>query len=563
MSTKRWRMVISDLGGDNVQGEVTVEAENWMSALRRAREELGEQGGVPTGSSCAVAPDGRVTVLDPIDRRRFVLSVDTTTSFKPASPKGVRVPSESAPQPNEPPSSPVIAKASPASQPAKPKKRAPAKTMAYIPADQIPTPPKKDEKKKKIKQTVAYISPGALKPPAGSNGAAAPQPTTAESATPAKAEPAKAEPAKVEPAKVEPAKPAPTAEPKTEAAKAEPAQPEPAQPEPAQPAKAVEPAQPEPAQPEPAQAEPATAPAQAATSDAREGSIDGVPWRLHGERDADPSDDNPLRYRERIFVVPAGTDSAAAEAVARDRLAAIQKSLAGSPPGQFINIAIFDHEWTGKPERPPIVTLQFKDWQSSTVVDRPLERVSARPPKPAPKERTTTDEHEARLADAFEACQDLLFLSSPLEALEFSTKIFEQLIPAEAVTASLYDIDADVFRIVIATGTGSESRQGQSVGSSQGLFGAASQLVSTALRVDDINADGRFDDNAEGRAGLDPRNALYLPLNHQGRLLGMIQLLNRSTKDAFLPADGDLAVYIGGQLSEFLHRARTRASQGN
>lgn len=491
-------MVVSDLGGDTVHAELTVEAENWMSALRKARDQMGETGGVPTGSSCAVAPDGRVTVLDPVDRRRFVLTTSTEESFKPTPKSAPPVPADPVPRP-----------AGPA-----PKKKDFSKTVAYVPDAQKPAAP--PPKKKVPKATMAYIPPSALPDPKQVvvGGPSAP-PKAAAPPKPASVPP--------KPSSVPPPSPL-----------------------------AVAPA-PEPGPP---------AAATAAAADAAKGEHGGLAWTLHTQRDAEPSENNPLCYRERTFVVAEGTDGDAAEALALDRLTALKKSMEGRPPGIFISLAVFDHAWSGQPSRPPIVTAQMKDWQPGVVIDRPLERMKprdpSRPPPPARK-RVSTDEQDARLADAFEACQDLLFVATPFEAVEFVIKLLEQLIPAEAATGTLYDIDDDVFRTVVATGVASEGLKGRSHSSTKGLYGAASRLVGAALRIDDVAADGRLD-ASEGRSGLDARSALYIPLNHNNRLLGMIQLINRNNRDAFTPSDGDLAVYIGGQLAQFLFKARTRAS---
>ncbi|HJL05209.1 MAG TPA: GAF domain-containing protein [Polyangiaceae bacterium LLY-WYZ-15_(1-7)] len=567
MTTKRWRMVVSDLGGATVQAEHTVEADNWMSALRKGRSELGESGGVPTGSSCAVAPDGKVTILDPMAQRRFVLTQASSESYVPPKPKGPQIPSDDVPRASSPaPAAPASSPPAPASSPPSPvaaspaaatKKRAPRKTMAYIPpqpeaAAAAPT----GGAKKQAKKTMAYIPASAL-----------PKQEVAVGGDAAETEPAEPKPAEAESAEAEPAE--------------------------------AEPAEPEPPEAEPPEAEPAEvgagfAPAgtdaKAADSAAEEapelpdaGTEAGVAWRLHLSRDADPSPENPLRYRERTYVVPAGTDAEIAEKIALDRLAELRASLSGQPPGQFINVAVFDHAWEGRPERPPVVTALFKDWQGDVVLDHPLAQVAsaqvaaaeaapaqaastaaapapppAEPAAASPRRRTTTDDHDARLADAFEACQDLFFLQSPAEGLDFVVALFDQLLPAEAISACLYDIDADVFRFVVVTGEGSSERQGHAVGSSVGLFAAASQLVGTVLRVDDLTSDPRFDADVEGRPGLEARAALYVPLNHQGRLLGMVQLFNRTPHGAFSQPDADLAVYVGRQLSEFLHNARIR-----
>ena len=74
VTTKKWRLLVTPLSGTTPLHRLEVEAPNWMGALREARKELGEDGGLPTGASCAVAPDGTVTILDSESRRKFVLT---------------------------------------------------------------------------------------------------------------------------------------------------------------------------------------------------------------------------------------------------------------------------------------------------------------------------------------------------------------------------------------------------------------------------------------------------------------------------------------------------------
>ena len=452
-----------------------------------------------------MASDGRVTVLDPVDSRRFVLSAAQEESFKPTPKSAPPVPADPVPRADAQPP---------------PKKKDFSKTIAYVPDAPVPEPPAK--KKKMPAKTMAYIPPSAVPDPKEvvvGGPSAPPKPV---------AKPESVPPPPVSAAAI---------------------------------AAAVAPA-PEPAPPSAPPSERSSRPSERAPADADHGVHQGLAWTLHTRRDADPSPNNPLRYRERTFVVAEGTEGDAAEAFALDRLNALKKSMEGQPPGIFISLAVFDHAWSGQPKRPPIVTAQLKDWQPGVVVDRPLERLKPRDPSrppPPPRRRVSTDEQDARLADAFEACQDLLFVATPIEAVEFVVKLFEQLIPTEACTGSLYDIDDDVFRTVVATGPGSDGLKGRSHSSTKGLHGAASRLVGAALRIDDLSADVRFD-ASEGRPGLDARNALYLPLNYNNRLLGMIQLVNRSNRDAFTASDADLAVYIGGQLAQFLFKARTRAN---
>src|SRR5690606_36058783 len=63
--------------------EAVVEADNWLSALRLARKQLGEEGGVPSGASCVMSATGEVTILDAAQRRRYTLA-RTGESIPPA-----------------------------------------------------------------------------------------------------------------------------------------------------------------------------------------------------------------------------------------------------------------------------------------------------------------------------------------------------------------------------------------------------------------------------------------------------------------------------------------------
>lgn len=653
---------MTELGASAPQAEVTVEAENWIAALRAGRAQLGEAGGVPTGSSCAVAPDGKVTLHDPIERRSYVLTPDTSASFHRATPSGPRIPAEEVPRaaaPSQPAPAvqpaPVVAAPAPQPAPAPRSQPAPAmksqpppsaapagvskQTIAYSMAD-VATKTKSEPPPKISKKTVAYIAPPSTPSREVTVGA---QPS-------APSEPAPPAAAQVAPA----AAPAPAAEP-----------------------------------PKPAEA---PAPTNGAAAKAAE----TPKLELLMSRDAEPTPENPLRYRERTYVVvPGDVSRDVAEALLREELSALQAAMADQPSGKFFNFAAFDHRWEGRPHKPPVVTIQWKDWRGAPEVAYPLSQGRPRskppgplstppppiaapvePPAPAPSApqpssepasvivspelaapvsspapaaapsapppaatasaseppialvpkaaavpapasapppasaqaaapvstpapapvstpapatvstpapaaastpapapvsapapaasaaapkrsaRTTTDEHDLRLAQAFEACQDLLFLGTPAEGLEFVVSLLGELVPSEAASACLYDINTDEMRFVALTGPGADERRGEAIPAGVGLFGIAMQYVGAPLRIDDVAADDRFDPGVDGRVGVEPQNLLYLAIHHQGRLLGMLQLINSQRDIVFSAADGDLVAYVGKQLGEFLYRAR-------
>jgi hypothetical protein len=281
------------------------------------------------------------------------------------------------------------------------------------------------------------------------------------------------------------------------------------------------------------------------------------------ERNEDPSEGSPLRYRERIYVVPEGTDVAAAEAVLRARFAELERDLADVGPGRFVSLAVFDHPFIDQPVRPPLVTLQWKDWRGDAVIEYPQgDRAARRDAGPAnaeppatPDRRPPSDDPDQRIATAFEACQDLLFLSTPLEALDFTAKLLSDLLPCDAITCALYDINRDELRIASVTGPGAEERRGETLPTRRGLSGASVAKAGSPIRIDDVRQDGRFDPETEGRAGFEVTSALSQSVYSQGRLLGLLLLLDERSA-AFSETDADLLAYVGDQLGAFLHQAR-------
>jgi GAF domain-containing protein len=171
------------------------------------------------------------------------------------------------------------------------------------------------------------------------------------------------------------------------------------------------------------------------------------------------------------------------------------------------------------------------------------------------RKRATTDEVDQRLAHAFEASQDLFFLATPLEGLEFALRLLEELVPSEAMSGILYDIDTDEFRFVALSGPGADAKRGEAVPRTTGLLGIAA-LQHVALVVEDVTTDSRFDPGVDGRVGIDAKQMLYMPLSHQGRLLGMLQLVNRKSKPGYSRPDANVVAYLAEHLAKFLNEQR-------
>ncbi len=107
----------------------------------------------------------------------------------------------------------------------------------------------------------------------------------------------------------------------------------------------------------------------------------GMPrYSVQSKREEPPTARSPLNYREYVFVVPEGTSEDDAERLIRDLFVDVKKSLATLRAGKLVNLAVFDHAYVGKPKRPPLVTLAWKDWRG----DEPEVRVPSREPGETP-----------------------------------------------------------------------------------------------------------------------------------------------------------------------------------
>ncbi|HEY6878983.1 MAG TPA: GAF domain-containing protein [Polyangiales bacterium] len=170
-----------------------------------------------------------------------------------------------------------------------------------------------------------------------------------------------------------------------------------------------------------------------------------------------------------------------------------------------------------------------------------------------------TGEVDGRLATAFEALPDLYFLPTPVAGLEFAIQLISRLVPCEAISACLYDINTDEFRFVAVVGPGASERRASAIPSQVGLFGAAKRSLADALVIPKVSEDRRYEPAVDGRSDLEMLDLAYVPLRRNGQLLGMMQLINSAGDRGFTPADVAVLHYLTNQLSEFVATRRTMA----
>jgi hypothetical protein len=112
-------------------------------------------------------------------------------------------------------------------------------------------------------------------------------------------------------------------------------------------------------------------------------------------RQEEPTADSPITYREVAYVVEPGATRGAIEALLWSSFRDLSRELAARPGQKFVQLAVFDHRFERRPERPPLGTLAWKDWRGNPVLSFPFfdgsahVRPSGTPPSIVPAEAVT------------------------------------------------------------------------------------------------------------------------------------------------------------------------------
>ncbi len=110
----------------------------------------------------------------------------------------------------------------------------------------------------------------------------------------------------------------------------------------------------------------------AATASVALSAVEALPsFEVVRERSEEPRVDSPITYRELAFAVAPGATRSQVEALLHDRYHATRATIEDRPAGKFVQLAVFDHVFKRKPERPPLATFAWKDWRGEPILAFP------------------------------------------------------------------------------------------------------------------------------------------------------------------------------------------------
>ena len=144
------------------------------------------------------------------------------------------------------------------------------------------------------------------------------------------------------------------------------------------------------------------------------------------------------------------------------------------------------------------------------------------------------------------------------ELLRSIVAVARAIFKAKASSIFLLDEKADELVFEAVAGEGSESLVGQRFPSSTGVAGFV--LVSRQpLVIEDVLADPRFSREAAESTGFVPKGLMAVPLLHEERVLGVLEVLDRPQEAKFTLAEMELLGLFANQAAialDLLQRAR-------
>jgi hypothetical protein len=92
------------------------------------------------------------------------------------------------------------------------------------------------------------------------------------------------------------------------------------------------------------------------------------PAELLFERIQEPSEESPILYHERAYLVDSFNSDDDLEEHLEAELSRIRRDWRHRDASQFVQLSLFDQRFYGEPTLPPIATLSWKDWQGRTEI---------------------------------------------------------------------------------------------------------------------------------------------------------------------------------------------------
>ncbi|NQW24220.1 MAG: GAF domain-containing protein [SAR202 cluster bacterium] len=131
----------------------------------------------------------------------------------------------------------------------------------------------------------------------------------------------------------------------------------------------------------------------------------------------------------------------------------------------------------------------------------------------------------------------------------------ESAVSAEASCIALYHPEDTKLHIEFANGEAGQDVQSLTLDLGQGVLGSVAVSGNT-LRIDDVDLDPRFDSSVDRTTGFVTKSLLAVPIQWQGKLLGVLEVVNKRGGSRFSENDERLLELVANQAAIAMENSR-------
>lgn len=184
---------------------------------------------------------------------------------------------------------------------------------------------------------------------------------------------------------------------------------------------------------------------------------------------------------------------------------------------------------------------------------RPAPRPASAPGRrPTPSPLAAVDAGiEDKVVHAFERMHDLYSIRDHDAAARFALDLSREFVDCEAGSAMLITPGKYELYIAAAAGPVAEQLLGRRMSLTKGIIGFATR-AGAVITVSDPASDPRFHEEFDTLSGFVTRNVACAPIQHEGRTIGALELINSRRPAGFLQAEANVLSYIAGAVGEYM-----------
>lgn len=160
---------------------------------------------------------------------------------------------------------------------------------------------------------------------------------------------------------------------------------------------------------------------------------------------------------------------------------------------------------------------------------------------------------EDLIDELFLATQNIYDAKDLRSASDFILDLAIKSIPSDSGAVFISDINRHDLYFSAARGPKAKEVMGFRVPMGQGIVGFCAQ-EGVSLGVSDVHRDPRFYAAISKSLGYETRSILCAPVQHQGRVMGAIELINKTEGTSFSGAEVNALNYLAHQFADFMVR---------